>query len=261
MAAVAHSQTDVDRVNTEFWDELCGTTQARELGIQDRSPESLKRFDDWYFDFYPYLFKHIPFANFKGQRVLEVGLGYGSVSQKIAEAGARYCGLDIAAGPVAMAAERIDYVGADGKAKQGSILDSPFQDQEFDWVVAIGCLHHTGNLPKAIGEVHRILKPGGRAIIMVYNATSYRHVFVEPLISSGLVRRRGYDMNTKGSDAPQTEFVTRKAARGMCSQFASCKITAENIASEGPLRLLSRKLLCRVFGPFLGLDLYISLQK
>ena len=257
----ATAQADIDQVNAEFWDELCGTTQARELGIEDRSPASLKRFDDWYFDFYPYLAKHIPFAELAGQRVLEVGLGYGSVSQKIATAGADYVGLDIAAGPVAMVRERLSTAGIAGTVLQDSILNAPFEDGEFDRVIAIGCLHHTGNLAGAIREVYRLLKPGGRATIMVYNARSYRQLFLDPLISFGIVRRRGYDMNTAGQDAPQTEFVTKADVRKMCRMFATCRIRSENIGSEGPLRYLPRTLLCRMFGPVLGLDLYILLEK
>ena len=146
-AQTALNQDEIDAKNAAFWDELCGSQLARQLGITDNSPASLKKFDDWYFDFYPYLYDHIPFAELKGKRVLEVGLGYGTVAQKIAESGAHYHGLDIAAGPVAMAAHRCQLVGAkDAAVRQGSILEPPFDAGSFDWVVAIGCLHHTGDM-------------------------------------------------------------------------------------------------------------------
>ena len=85
--------------NAAFWDEACGTGAAKRLGIIDNSPRSLKRFDDWYFGFYPWLFMHIPFIEMQGLDVLEVGLGYGTVAQRLAEWSARFTGLDIAAGP------------------------------------------------------------------------------------------------------------------------------------------------------------------
>ncbi len=44
----------IDKANAEFWNELCGTTMARSLGITDHSLESLKRFDEAYLAFYPY---------------------------------------------------------------------------------------------------------------------------------------------------------------------------------------------------------------
>src|SRR5262249_33991987 len=106
--------------------------------------------------------------------VLEVGLGYGTVSQKIMESGARYRALDIAAGPVAMSNDRARQVGREPGARQGSILQAPFDDASFDYIVAIGCLHHTGNLQGAINECLRVLRPGGKLIFMVYYAYSLR---------------------------------------------------------------------------------------
>ena len=123
-------------------------------------PASLKKFDDWYFDFYPYLFRHIPFEAMRGRSVLEVGLGYGTVSQRLCEVGARYRGLDIAEGPVEMVNYRLRALGLLGRAQIGNILHAPFADESFDFIVAIGCYHHTGNIRRAIAESWRILGRG-----------------------------------------------------------------------------------------------------
>src|SRR5262249_26451353 len=139
--------------NSEFWNELCGSTLARRLRITDSSPESLKRFDDWYFDFYPYLLPFVNSVGLAGKRALEVGLGYGSLSQKIAEAGAAYTGLDIASGPVSMVNHRLNQCGLPGWAVQGSALECPFPDHSFDVALAIGSLHHTGNMVLALREL------------------------------------------------------------------------------------------------------------
>ena len=128
----------VSQRNMVFWDELCGTALAKSIGVTDSSPESLKKFDDWYLAYYPYLFDHIPFESMRGRHVLEVGLGYGTVSQRLAEAGARYEGLDIARNPVAMVNHRLRQAGLPGQAQQGSILAAPFPNETFDFVVAIG---------------------------------------------------------------------------------------------------------------------------
>ena len=133
------SQDKISTRNVEFWDELCGSQLAKSLGITDSSQESLKKFDNWYFDFYPYLLTHIPFEKMKGKNVLEVGLGYGTVSQRLSESGANYVGLDIAAGPVAMANHRLEHIGLPPSAVQGSILDPEFSEASFDYIVAIGC--------------------------------------------------------------------------------------------------------------------------
>ena len=121
----ALAEAGMDQSNSQFWNELCGSALARTLGITDSSAASLKRFDDWYFDFYPYLLPFVNAADLRGKRALEVGLGYGSLSQKMAEAGATYTGLDIAAGPVAMVNHRLHQQGLPGPGCSGQCAGVP----------------------------------------------------------------------------------------------------------------------------------------
>ncbi|MGD1879778.1 MAG: class I SAM-dependent methyltransferase [Kiloniellaceae bacterium] len=272
------NQADIDEKNSAFWNELCGSHMARSAGVTDDSPESLARFDKRYFDFYPYLFDHIPFAEMAGRKVLEVGLGYGTVGQRIAMSGAAYHGLDIAAGPVAMMEHRLGHLGLAGDLRQGSILAPPFAAGSFDWVVAIGCLHHTGDLAAAIGSVYDLLAPGGRAMVMVYNAASYRQWLRGPLATRRRLRedpatysqrivaadermRGTYDAGRDGSAAPQTEFVTAAELGHLCRAFSRCDVTLENIGGTILFIAGLRPLVCRLFGPFFGLDLYCRLTK
>ena len=59
---------------------------------------------------------------------------------------------------------------------QGSALELPFDEGTFDDVYSIGCLHHTGDLVRAVSEVRRVLRPDGRAVVMLYNRHSLRLV-------------------------------------------------------------------------------------
>jgi SAM-dependent methyltransferase len=272
----ARSAASIDERNKAFWNELCGTQLARRIGVHDGSPASLRRFDDWYFSLYPYLGRHIPFERAAGRRVLEVGLGYGSVAQRLAEAGADYTGLDIAAGPVAMANYRLRQRGLPGRAMQGSILSAPFSDGEFDLVVAIGCFHHTGNMQRALDEAWRILKPGGEAVVMVYSAYSYRRwllafastfrywlwdklrIGVPPIVPER--ERARYDAGSDGA-APETVFTSAAQLRRMTRRWRAVRITRENIGGEFVLRLVPRPLANALFGWFAGLDLYCRLGK
>jgi SAM-dependent methyltransferase len=266
--------------NASFWNELCGTHFAKLLGITDDSPESLRRFDDWYFEFYPYLSTHIPFGSMQDKDVLEVGLGYGSVSQHIALAGARYTGLDIAPGPVGMANHRMAQVGSSGKAQLGSILAAPFEDASFDYVVAIGCLHHTGNLRRGIAECHRLLRPGGTLILMVYNAYSYRRLAMAPgqtlsyfakemtgrrdVVGDGLViDRAAYDVNSGGDAAPHTDWISLRSLRALCGAFSTFSGSLENIDNDGPFRRARPRieLLDTWYTRWLGLDVYAKAVK
>jgi SAM-dependent methyltransferase len=271
------SRVDVSPANAAFWNELCGTQLAVQLGVADNSPASLKKFDDWYFAFYPYLDRHIPFSEVSGRRVLEVGLGYGTVSQRLAECGAIYTGLDIAQGPVSMVNYRLSLIGNTGEALCGSILEAPFADNSFDFVVAIGCFHHTGNLELAIEQSRRVLKPGGRLHLMVYNAYSYRRWLNEPRPTSRYFlwdklsigkpngsserARAAYDTNSQGQAAPHTDFVSRQHLRRICRNFSAFRSRLENIDQEGPFRSRPREHWLKGWPRYVGLDIYATAQK
>jgi SAM-dependent methyltransferase len=263
--------------NAEFWNELCGTTLARTIGITDASSESLRRFDDWYFAFYPYLERHIPFQELRGSRVLEVGLGYGTLAQRLAADQAVYSGLDIALGPVEMARRRFSQSALTGSVVCGSVLACPFADTSFEYVIAIGCYHHTGDLIGALAETRRVLVPGGKAIIMTYSAYSYRRWLRWPIATlkyflwdkCGVGKRpharaneRGaYDVNSSNRPAPETVFVSAAEFRRIARDWRTVEIERENVGTGWPLGKIGRRLLLRAVGPCLGLDLYVTLTK
>jgi ubiquinone/menaquinone biosynthesis C-methylase UbiE len=270
-------QHTIDEGNRAFWNELCGTGLARELGITEITPESLTRFDDAYMGSYPYLTQYLDDLSVEGRNVLEVGLGYGTVGQILAERGARYHGADIAAGPVSMMRDRLRRRGLpdDGSLFQASALELPWEDGKFDLVVSIGCLHHTGDLPGAVSEVHRVLVPGGTAFVMLYNAHSFRQLVVVPRerLRAFLVRRNSservramYDTNTAGEAAPHTDFVSRRNVRRLFGAFSSVKIDSQNFDAltptvAGRTITVPRERLLGNIGRVLGLDLYIHARK
>jgi SAM-dependent methyltransferase len=269
----AFEPRNVSGANASYWNELCGSGLARHLGIVDDSRESLALFDRWYFDFYDYLLPFVRTESLAGKRVLEVGLGYGSLSQEIAKAGSVYTGLDIARGPVAMVNHRLAQTSLPGHAVQGNVLSCPFPDQSFDAAVAIGSLHHTGNLALALNELHRVVIPGGQLVFMVYNALSYRRWAKWPLSTMRHARwikgtlsekpnsseseRKAYDTDSEGKAAPETDFCTTRELRGMMAGWSIEKMQLENIGDEGPLRFLPRRIKLKLMGSWAGLDIYV----
>jgi SAM-dependent methyltransferase len=255
----------VDERNAAFWDELCGSGLARAVGATDGSPESLARFDAAYRRLYPYLLGYFPREEIEGRRLLDIGLGYGTLGQELAQRGAEYHGLDIAAGPVAMLRSRLARVeGADpARVQQGSVLSLPFDDASFDHVVSIGCLHHTGDLAGALGEVRRVLRPGGRLVLMVYNRHSLRQLLLRgharlrrgPAADEAM--RAAYDANGDGQAAPHTDFVTRSELRGLLWGFRDVRIERRNVDPVPRMPLRTREMLIRAgVDRLVGLDLY-----
>ena len=247
---------------------------ARALGVKDARIESLKRFDDWYFDFFPYLGLYIPFSELKDKDVLEVGLGYGTVSQRLAEAGCNFVGLDIASGPVRLVNHRLQQNLLRGHAVQGNILEPPFEKESFDLIVAIGCLHHTGDLGRSLARCFDLLRKGGTLIVMVYSAYSYRRwkmAFAATLrywldecrgyrgvvASHRATERAAYDTDSSGSEAPHTDFISRRSLGSLCDTFNDFDANYENIDNGFPFWFVPRRALLKTAIPRLvGLDLY-----
>jgi ubiquinone/menaquinone biosynthesis C-methylase UbiE len=260
----AEQQTSIDQQNREFWDELCGSGLARWLGITEITRESLERFDREYLAQYPYLARYLAELPVEGRDVLEIGLGFGTVGQLLAARGARYHGADIAAGPAAMMRDRLRWLGtpADDSVVQASALELPWDAESFDFVVSIGCLHHTGDLPGAVGEVHRVLRPGGTALVMLCNAHSLRQLIFG---SKEQVGTR-YDANESGEPAPHTDYVSRRGVRRLFGAFSEVSVQAQNfdvITWRFARRrwTIPRERLLGNVGRVLGLDLYIRARK
>ncbi len=273
------SQLDVDSRNRRFWDELCGSGLARHLGITSDDPGSLLRFDAEYFKIYPYLEQYAPANELRGKKVLEIGLGYGTMGQFLAEKGCDYHGLDIAEGPVRMMRYRLGMLGVERpetKVQQGSALEIPHDDASLDYLYSIGCLHHTGNLQRSIDEVLRVLKPGGTAMIMLYNANSFRRIVKTPLVGAYTLFRSGprswiskwrekeramYDANAAGEAAPHIDYTSIRGARRIFKQFESIQIDKQNADPFTWPRYVPRERLLDNLGRWLGLDLYITAVK
>jgi SAM-dependent methyltransferase len=273
-------QATIDRANAEFWNELCGSSLARRIGVTDYSPASLRRFDHAYFAMYPYLLPIVRPERMAGRRVLEIGLGYGSLGQRIAEAGARYTGLDLAVQPVRMVEHRLRLLHLPGTALRGSALDMPFPDEHFDFVVSIGCFHHTGDVQRCLDETCRVLRPGGAAVVMVYNRFSFRQWSRAPLRTlRELVRewfgrpglrealsarqRKAYDANAAGDAAPETVLLSIRRLRTMLHAFEDLTFAKQNcdpLSWRGRV-LIDRDKLLATLGRVLGLDIYAEARK
>jgi SAM-dependent methyltransferase len=122
---------------------------------------------------------HIPeaagFDKTKGLRVLEIGCGLGTDGARFARAGAIYTGVDLTEAAVALARRRFELEGLPGEVRVADAEKLEFADRSFDLVYSHGVLHHTPDAAAAVREVHRVLAPGGRAVVMLYHRDSYNY--------------------------------------------------------------------------------------
>jgi len=113
----------------------------------------------------------IPLDWFQGKRALDGGCGGGRFVVALAQLGvANVEGIDISEEAIRAAKERIYERGLEAMAhvQVASVLDIPFPDQSFDYVISSGVVHHTPNPKKGFDELVRTLKPGGKFFFSVY---------------------------------------------------------------------------------------------
>jgi len=148
----------------------------------------------------------------KGKHLLEVGCGLGFESLEYMKRGVRVTATDLTPSAVALAQRHFELAGFQPEAVLvANVLDLQFSTNTFDAVSATGVLHHTGDTPRAIREIHRVLKPGGRAILS--------HFYRKPswmLIVSKLGRE---NIEFKDQDPPVTDFLTEGEVLSMFDGF------------------------------------------
>jgi malonyl-CoA O-methyltransferase len=105
------------------------------------------------------------FGDLDGKRVLDVGCGKGRFARVLIESnpGARICAFDLS---VAM----LGYAPRSVAAVAGTMTALPFRDASFDCVYATESLEHAVAIDTAVHEMCRILKPGGKLVVIDKNA-------------------------------------------------------------------------------------------
>lgn len=207
----------------------------------------------------PHIAELVGFENWASADVLEVGCGIGTDGVRFASAGASYTGIDFSDVALDLARRQFELNGLSGQFLQVSLPNLPFADDSFDLVYSFGVLHHIPETDAAVAEIYRILRPGGHALVMLYNRHSVNYyvtimtlrrlLAAVLLIPHGaevvgrvtreradvleghreLLRRHGWHYladrdiflshNTDGPGNPLSKVYTRKEARRLFSRF------------------------------------------
>ncbi|HTV09549.1 MAG TPA: class I SAM-dependent methyltransferase [Candidatus Aquilonibacter sp.] len=135
----------------------------------------------------PHTAEQIAKIDWQGKRVLEIGPGQGYEAEQIIRAGGRYNAIDLTPESIdrlkrrfalkSLPYENLTVMGAEA-------IDAA--DESFDIVFTHGVIHHSPQIRKVVMEIHRILRPGGKLIAMVYHRNSLNY-----MVSIQIVRRLG----------------------------------------------------------------------
>ncbi len=176
----ADREKQVDEAEVEsFWNSHpCGDHIVGGLhgAFADDYEEFFAAYDAWRYRQEGHIPDCLDRIDWRDRTVLEIGLGQGAESEQLIRRGARWSGLDLTR-------ESVDRVGArlavrglpHEELRQGSALDIPWPDGTFDLVFSHGVLHHVPDIRSAQAEIHRVLKPGGTLVAMLYARSSLNY--------------------------------------------------------------------------------------
>ena len=171
-----HTKQDIQRFWGSLYDSLYEDVDA------SLTPETLEKGLEALEDMFRFrehmAVVEMPPEKIAGKKILEIGCGAGGHSALFARRGAKMTSVDITPERVKSTQLKFKLLGDAGKdcvAMQADAENLQFEDDAFDIVYSNGVLHHTHDTEKAIAEVYRVLKPGGKAVIMLYCKSSWQY--------------------------------------------------------------------------------------
>jgi 2-polyprenyl-3-methyl-5-hydroxy-6-metoxy-1,4-benzoquinol methylase len=176
----------MERRVAEFWEaNPCGDQQVG--GLRSNYLEFFDRYDEYRYTKESHILGCLDAIDWEGKDVLEIGLGQGADAEQIVRRGARWSGLDLTEEAVSRTRTRLEMRELDFNVIEcASVLNAPFDTNSFDIIFSHGVLHHVPEIVQAQRELHRMIRPDGELIVMLYAKRSLNY-----LVSIALLRRIG----------------------------------------------------------------------
>jgi ubiquinone/menaquinone biosynthesis C-methylase UbiE len=181
--------------------------------------------DEYRFDKLRYLPKVVDFSSYPGQQLLEIGCGIGTDLVRFARGGTRVTGVDLAATAIDLARKNFALNGlTPEELRVGNGEQLPFANNSFDIVYAHGVIQYTANPAALIAEAHRVLRPGGTGIFMVYNRVSWLNALSKVM-----------KVPLEHEDAPVLKKYSIAEYRALLAPFGRVRIVPERFPVKSRL--------------------------
>jgi len=164
----------------DFWQtHPCGADLVGDLSTdtRDEYERFFDRYDEYRYSKEGHILANLDRVDWQAKRVLEIGLGQGADAEQIVRRGGIYSGIDLTEESVKrvqtrFALKQLPYE----TVRQASALELPFDGAAFDIVYSHGVLHHIPEIKAAAAEIARVLRPGGKLIVMLYAKWSLNYL-------------------------------------------------------------------------------------
>jgi ubiquinone/menaquinone biosynthesis C-methylase UbiE len=271
MLSVGRETGDVykDEVQRQWDRDPCGSHY-----VQSAQPDTLEWFlevERYRYEVYaPWMADVMEFDRHAGESILEIGAGIGTDHAQFAKHGGIMHDLDLSAGHIKLAERNFELRGLRTTFRYGDAEDIPFAANSFDLVYANGVIHHTPNTARVVDEIHRVLRPGGRCIVMVYAENSlhyWRNLFTAlgicngelASVSMGDIMSRRVELSEHGSK-PLVKVYTARRIRRLFAQFSEIGVCKRQMIPEELPRGLSW-LPLDLAGRLMGWNLIVKARK
>ncbi|MCU1486918.1 MAG: hypothetical protein JWN67_3664 [Actinomycetia bacterium] len=210
----------------DFWDAAaCGEVYLEGDDLAGRFAEQ----ERVRYELEPYI---RPWCGFDGAGldVLEIGVGLGADHLQWARSRPRrLVGLDLTERAVELTTQRLLLADFPADVRVGDAEHLPFDDASFDVVYSWGVLHHTPDTSRAFAEVARVLRPGGRAFVMVYHRWSIVGLllWLRYALLAGRPLRSLDDVYARHLESPGTKAYSPAEVRAMLPSFRSCDVAVQ----------------------------------
>ncbi|MDB9891239.1 class I SAM-dependent methyltransferase [Alphaproteobacteria bacterium] len=260
-----------------FWEDnpVAASGIAAEPGTKDFYArfDTIREADDCE----PYAYSNLihGYSTSKDKKVLDVGCGNGYVLSRYGFEGAEVYGVDITWRAIDLSRQRFKFASLQGNFQTTDGESLQFEDNFFDIACSMGVLHHIGNPRPMVDEMFRVLKPGGKIILMLYHRFSWKAVVILRLKRLcypnywGKSQQEALNMND-GEGCPLALVYSKAEARELLYKFEGHIIRLNQLSWKQlllvtPLAHILKPLLPRqsdnVFARILGWNLYIEAKK
>ncbi len=214
-----------DQVQDYWQRETCGTGDEVTGGLERLSREWFERIEETRYRLEPFIHAVAQFTRHHGKTILEVGVGAGTDHLQWARAGCDCHGVDLTESAIETTRRHLAIHGFESNLRRLDAEALPFDDATFDLVYSWGVIHHSEDPEKIVGEIHRVLKPGGLFIGMMYNRHSIAvaRLWVRHGLLGGRPWRTFRDIAWHHVESAGTKAYTRSELAALFKAFARCE--------------------------------------
>jgi ubiquinone/menaquinone biosynthesis C-methylase UbiE len=212
------------------WTEVpCGSSYSDR---DDFSHEHFRQVEEYRYATHGWLKACIESFDIQHKKVLEIGYGAGSDHCLLARNAGEMHGIDLTPRSREVTTAHLRAHNLTSSLVTGDAELLPYESAYFDFVYSFGVIHHSPNTEQVVSEIHRVLKPGGKAFVTVYNKNSlffWWTVFLFGFIFRGGWIKRSLPQQLSLIEYPNTNedlvirLYTQSEVRQLFRNFSACR--------------------------------------